>query len=127
MVRFRQTHRGISRPRGRPRKPATEHAFNFLPYLDIAMEVAKAHVAKVKASGVNRPDWVWADLWEELWHIAAWDMMPALARRFDGRGTPEGFLRKYLPNRCVTAFYNATAKALTESGHLSYDEVFADL
>jgi hypothetical protein len=112
----------------RPRKPPTEHALNPYQYSVVALDLACEHVGRVRRANYRRkrPAWVWADLLSDLFWIA-FERMMMFCRRYDGRGTPDGFLRHYLPMHCRKAFDVATERALNESGHLSYEEVFADL
>src|SRR5437868_6800051 len=106
----------VKRPRGRPPQRPTTQAFDSTAYLPIAVMLAKRHITKVKDSA-SRPGYVWADLLEDLSFIA-WEQMRPLARRYNGAGTPEGYLWKFLPRRCDQPFHDATGRALNESAHM---------
>jgi hypothetical protein len=110
---------------GRPPKPPTADALNPYEHSMIAAELAYKHVRRVRQT-YQRPRWVYADLLTQCFDIA-FDKLMMLCRRYDGRGTGSGYLHRFLPQHCWKLFDAATERAMDESGHLSYEEVFADL
>ena len=93
----------------RPRKPPTEHALNPWLYSMVAAELAYKHVRRMRQS-YQRPRWVWADLLIQLFDIA-FDNLMMLCRRYDGRGTPTGYLHTFLPQHSIIRLLKAMSKS----------------
>src|SRR5207245_10853551 len=93
--------------RGRPPKPPTPFAFDWKKYVAVTNRVAADYVRGLRTRH-DRPGWFWEDLRQTLAQIALAELATGqLARRFNGMGSPAGYLLRYLLKRCPPAFAEA--------------------